>query len=187
MNAMLIEDLNAETIVTRIVDDPYISDAELAEQRRRHPDRAHMLGKVKALSNEVERIGALIYIRRRLAHHEQAAARFKADYEALFGLQPGALDMSSIRVDGGKVTADDKMVNRIHRGRRLVAVIEVLGPVNTNRVVAAIVLASPISERVDQMPSGPNRRQVVTEVHALLDALDTVAEEYGFKVRGRAA
>ena len=177
------EDLTLSTTIQRMVDNPLLTPAEKIEQVRRRPGDPKV-GKVEASTNELTRIGALVYIRRRLWRHELAAARFKSEYEALFGLQPGALDMSAIRVDGGRTTTDAKMAHRIDSGARLTGIIQTLGPTDTDRLVAAIVFASPVSERVDKMPGGlPNGRHVVAEVSALLSALDIVAEEYGYMTR----
>jgi hypothetical protein len=70
-----------------------MTDSEYLHQKNLERERAEAkgteprltIGKVWVEENAITRIGALVFIRRREAHHELAAERFKGLYEARYG------------------------------------------------------------------------------------------------------
>lgn len=164
-------------IEERVVDDPMITDAELAYQRRKNPDR--IVGKVSVTGNAMSRIGALCFVRSREVHHELAAERFKLLYEGLYGSGMPAIDAGRIQVDHTIVASDGGMARRIDKASDIRNVFDALGP-RVDFVVATVVLGSPIVDQVDVLPSGyTNRRQARKTEAALLDALEEIARLWG--------
>lgn len=159
----------------RMVPDPSMTDAEYWHQFRQETERAerkgrkadHEIGKVEVDENAITRIGALVFIRRRLDHHERAAERFKSSYEALYGAGNPALDPSRVQVDTSPIAHDAGMAARVDRGRELRAVHDHLGKPAFDRLVALLVLCVPAGEGLHWRP----RSEAVTQVLADLNEL----------------
>jgi hypothetical protein len=162
-------------IEKRRVPDPSMTDAEYLYQHRREAERAQREGrrpradlhKIEVESNAITRIGALVFIRRRLDHHERAAERFKSSYEALYGAGNPALDPSRVQVDTSPIAHDAGMAARVDRGRELRAVHDHLGKPAFDRLVALLVLCVPAGEGLHWRP----RSEAVTQVLADLNEL----------------
>jgi hypothetical protein len=90
-------EIRARIIVSRMVLDPAISDAEYYHLRRTRsgPD----VGKVKATVNLVELIGGLARIKGRSALQEEAAARYRRLWDQAQIGSTRATDYTRVRVD----------------------------------------------------------------------------------------
>jgi hypothetical protein len=181
----------ADTIVLeqRKVDDPLMTNAELIHRRARAQNR--LVGKVSVTGNAMTRIGALCFVRRRLGHHDRAAERFKNLYEGLYGSGLSGVDAGRVLVDSSIVAHDTGIAARIDRGAALGELIlgrrgqpPVLSADERNRIIACVVLGARCEDAADIMPSGErNRRQVARQVDDLLDALDHLADHWGYKTK----
>lgn len=162
----------------REVDNPLITDG-LAYSGQRN---AHL--RVMVDENAITRIGALVFIRRRQKHHEEAAEDFKARYEALFGSGVPALDNSRPVVDRSPIAHDSGMAAKIDRGHKVLEVMKMLGKANTNVLVDMLILETPCSEYADMMPSGQrNQRQIRAMEDERLAVLDALSELWGYASR----
>lgn len=165
-------------IQNRLVPDPAMSDAEYYHQRSVNPGRPN-IGRVYVSSNELTRIGALVYIRRRLHHHEMAAERFRNLYEARYGLGVPAMDASREPVDRSPVAHDSGMAAKLDRTRAIESAIDHLGMDAANRIIACVVLCRPCGHMT--YDSGWRARHL--SVDALLEALEALSEFWGYSQR----
>jgi len=163
---------DAIVLEDRIVDDPMMSDAELAHQRRRHPGR--VVGKIGATGNAMTRIGALCHVRNRQPHHERAAEWFKAAYEALYGSGMPAVDAGRVQVDHSISAGDGGMARRIDAAFYLREVMAELGKRKADIVISVVVLGVPVRELADHW----RERRVMGG--DLLASLDEVARLRGW-------
>lgn len=172
-------------IERRSVDDPMMTAAELIHRRALAYERrgdARGVGQVEATGNAMSRIGALCFVRQRLAHHERAAERFKELYESLYGLGMPAVDTSRISVDNSIRAHDGGIAARLDRSAALRDAQVLLGKQGFDRVVACIVLGIPAGSDAPRMPSGkPNWRSAAKSVDRVLDALNELAGLWGYQ------
>lgn len=154
---------------SRRVPDPMLTDAEYYYKRSKRPDDRH-LGKVWVTENAMERIGALCFIRRKEAHHEMAAERFKSLYEARYGAGNGSMDPGRVQVDTSPIAHDSGMAAKIDRTNDLRDAETQLGKPAFDRLVALLVLCIPAGEGLSSRP----RQRAVDAVLVDLDNLATV-------------
>jgi hypothetical protein len=162
-----------QVLQNRRVQDPSLTDANYYAARAARPGDPH-LGKVWVQENAMERIGALCFIRRRLAHHEQAAERFKTLYEARYGSGNPAMDPSRVQVDTSPIAHDSGMAAKIDRTKDIRDAEDALGKPMFDRIVACVVLGIPAGK-------GHHWRKRAVHVGALLDALDSLSTIWGMR------
>lgn len=175
--------------VPREVDNPLLTDGLYYGGRR---DTA----KITVHEAATTRIGALSFIRpydkkkgdvqpgRRFPYHEQAAERFKSDYEALYGSAGGAVDPSNEPVDTSVVAHDNGLAARLDRGERLRRAKDYLGKGAFNEMIDMLIFCTPASEYADIMPSGQrNQRQISKIEEARLAILESLSIHWGFRTR----
>lgn len=177
-----------KAVASRKVDNPDLTpgehqaqwerEVEAARRQSRQPDFDAV--KIWASENILNRIGALAFVRKRQHHHELAAERLKALYEARYGMVGGAIDPSIEPVDTSSRAHDAGMAARIDRTIAIEDAETRMGPEPFRRLVAHIVLAVPCEQFADTMPGGkPNYRQVQKRVDLLLADLDALASIWG--------
>lgn len=159
----------------RLVPDPSMTDSEFYAQRAANPTKPQ-LGKVWVEENAMTRIGALVFIRRRLRHHEEAAERFKNLYEARYGSGNPAMDPSRVQVDTSPIAHDSGMAGKIDRTWQIKDAEDKLGKSSFDRLVACIVLCIPAGEGLSSRPRQRN-------VDQLLDDLDSLSTLWGYRSR----
>lgn len=160
-----------------------MTDSEFYHQQAQEREDAERLGrdprltigKVWVQENAMERIGALCFIRRREAHHEMAAERFKALYEARYGIGNPALDASRVVVDTSPIAHDSGMAAKIDNTWRLKQAEDYDKPM-FNRLVALLVLCEPAG---DGLSSRPRQRNV----DLVLNDLDRLSTLWGLVKR----
>lgn len=173
-------------IQNRVVDNPMLTDGlKYAPPAATKPRKGSVvftterpkqqLTRITVEENAMTRIGALCFIRRRQAHHEAAAERFKSMYEAFYGIGNPAMDPSRVQVDTSPIAHDSGMAGRIDNARKLNDLERSHGHL-FNRLVALLVLCVPAGEG---QTSRPRQRSVD---QALAD-LDHLAELWGAKQR----
>ena len=182
-----------EPIVHRMAPDPSMTASQYYHERTSNPAKPN-IGKVQVATNMVTLIGGLALIRRRLSHHEKAAAWFKSAYEALYGGMSPAIDMSRVRVDTSIMAHDNGAVARLDQAKALLALFgtqkepPLMPKAALDRIIACVVLGIPCADNAPVGKSGkPSGRAVEREVDRLLDALDTLAEIRGYRTKGKAA
>lgn len=177
-----------KVVAGRKVENPELTPGEHQAQWEREVEAARRQGrqpnfdavKIWASENILNRIGALAYIRKRQHHHELAAERLKALYEARYGMVGGAIDPSIEPVDTSSRAHDAGMAARIDRTIAIEDAETRMGAEPFRRLVTHIVLAVPCEQFADIMPSGkPNYRQVQKLVDRLLNDLDALADIWG--------
>lgn len=165
-------------IRNRLVPDPMMTDAEYLHQKNVERERAEAMGREPRLSigkvwvqeNATARIGALCFIRRKEAHHEMAAERFKSLYEARYGAGNGSMDPGRVQVDTSPIAHDSGMAAKIDRTIDLRDAETQLGKPAFDRLVALLVLCIPAGEGLSSRP----RQRAVDAVLVDLDNLATV-------------
>lgn len=141
-------------IQNRLVPDPSMTDAEYLHQKNQERERAEGLGieprlsigKVWVQENAVTRMGALCFIRKREAHHEMAAERFKSLYEARYGHGNTGSDPSKIQVDKSNMAHDNGMAAMLDRTVELDNAKAALSTAAYDRLVALVILEIPVGE-----------------------------------------
>ena len=179
------EDSMGRIITKRLVQDPSMTDAEYWHQINRENERAERkgrkadreIGKIEVEENAITRLGALVYIRRREAHHEMAAERFKSLYEHMYGCGNPALDPSRVQVDTSPIAHDAGMAGKIDRGRDLASAISRLGKPASDRLIALLVLCIPAGD-------GLHWRMRTLAVNQVLEDLDALCLIWGQAARG---
>lgn len=171
---------NSSILVRVLMDDPYRTPAQVAEDRARRPNDP-TVGKARVDRDLFAAIGGLVFIRSRRRHHEQAAEWVRTTYERVYGGQGGGIAAGDVKVDKSTLAHDSGMAARIDIGRELHTVFTALGPTARDMVIAVVVLGRPVTEMAPVGPSGkPGGRARAKHVASLLDHLDRVAEMRGW-------
>jgi len=178
-------------LTPRMVPDPSMTDAEFYHQQGREIDRVSRtgakpnpnVGKVHVMENAMTRIGGLARIASRLDHHEKAAERFKAGYEALYGAGSPASDPSRVQVDTSKTAHDSGMAAKMDRHREIGDILDALGRDQGRLLVGVVVLCEPIKHF---SRSDHSRDRKVT-TGDLLMILDSLAVRWGYLTARRGA
>lgn len=168
---------HAAVLSHRMVQDPYITDAEYLHQRQTHPHKPNV-GKVLVQENLSTRIGGLANIPSRLLHHEQAAQRFKAMYEGRYGAAP-SIDMAKQRVDVTIMAHDSGMAQRVDNGREVMDILAAMGKEDGDLLVGVIVLGIPLKDYTEK----GNWREVGKLKDRLFGCLDNMALRWGLLSR----
>lgn len=169
---------------SRLVPDPLMTDAEYLYQKNRERDRAERegreprlsIGKVWVKENALSRIGALCFIRKREAHHEAVAERFKSLYEARYGAGNPVMDPGRVQVDTSPIAHDSGMAAKIDRTADLKRAEDALGKAAFDRLVALLVLEIPAGE-------GMHWRKRSLSVDEVLSDIDQLAAIWGYAKR----
>lgn len=165
-------------IRNRLVPDPSMTDSEYLHQKNLERERAEAkgteprltIGKVWVEENAITRIGALVFIRRREAHHELAAERFKGLYEARYGAGNPIMDPGRIQVDTSPVAHDSGMAAKLDRTWQLDLAKSEMGKEAFDRLVAVLVLEIPAGEGQTSRP----RQRCIDRVLSDLDTLSGI-------------
>lgn len=165
-------------IRNRLVPDPSMTDSEYLHQKNLERERAEATGKEPRLTigkvwveeNAITRIGALVFIRRREAHHELAAERFKSLYEARYGAGNPSMDPGRIQVDTSPIAHDSGMAAKLDNTWQLDVARATMGKEAFDRLVALLVLEIPVGNGLTSRP----RQRSIDRVLADLDALSGI-------------
>jgi hypothetical protein len=188
--------------IKRMIDNPFEADGEFYHQRLSDPTYA---GKHEVTSNELTRIGALCFIPKFdprkhdhrvhhphlcYPHHEHSAARFKNEYEALYGSVSPAVDPAREPVQSSPTAHDNGMAARIDRADSIRMVLfgsqkppsaPVLDAEGRDLLISAICFGDASEKMVDKLPSGKaNWRKAQARSRRVLFWLAVLSRWWGY-------
>jgi hypothetical protein len=177
-------------LTKRVVDNPLYTDglkfAPQAKPRRgsvvftTERPKQQTPARITVEENIISRIGALCFIRKREAHHEQAAERFKNHYELAYGAGNPVGDPGRVQVDTSKVAHDSGIIAKIAHASKIKQAETGLGKEAFNRLVAVVILEIPCGDGLHWR----SRSGMVDLVLSDLDALSVLWELSSSSARG---